>query len=301
MIDFSEIADDGENWELFARDFLQESGFFIEHSPDRGPDGGKDLLVTERLKGNLGNYEFRWLVSCKHFAKSNKSVQEKDEINIQERLESYNADGFIGFYSTIASSGLNTRLSQLREKGKIKDYKIFDHKLIENYLLRIGYSSIMIRYMPNNYKKISPIRLVEDSYIPLKCQSCGKDLLYTMYERPYNGIVVFLEDATNEDKPIFVEVYWCCKGACDRKLRATKESVNRITAWEDMGDLIIPVYFLDWIFSHFNGLRKSDNTFSDEAFENLKLFIVAISQRVLREMTETEKERVYSLFQIGRL
>jgi hypothetical protein len=301
MIDFSEIPDDGEQWELFARDFLQESGFFIEQAPDRGPDGGKDLLVTERLRGNLGNYEFRWLISCKHFAKSKKSVQEKDEINIQERLESYNADGFIGFYSTLASSGLNTRLSQLREKGKIKDYKIFDHKLIENYLLRVGYSSMMIHYMPNNYKKISPLRLVEDSYVPLKCQACGKDILETMYEKPYNGIVVFLEDRTDFYNPKYVEVYWCCKGECDRKLRVAKESSNRITGWEDIGDLIIPVYFLDWIFSHFNGLRNSENLFSDEAFENLKLFIVAISQRVLREMTESERERAYSLLQTGRL
>jgi hypothetical protein len=296
MIDFSEITEDGEIWELFARDFLQETGFFIEHSPDRGPDGGKDLLVTERLKGNFGYYEFRWLVSCKHFAKSNKSVQEKDEINIQERLESYNADGFIGFYSTIASSGLNTRLSQLRENGKIKDYKIFDHKLIENYLLRIGYSSLMIRYMPNSYKKISPLRLVADEYIPLNCKHCGKDLLDTMYEKPYEGIVVFLVDDIDEEKPMYREVYWCCKGDCDRELRK-----DHVTQWEDIGDLIIPIYFLDWIFSHFNGLRSGDNVFSDKAFGNLKLFIMAISQRILREMNEHEKERAHSLFQIGRL
>ena len=136
MIDFTEIQD-GETWELFARDFLQEMGFFIETSPDRGPDGGKDIIVTEELKGSLGNYKFRWLVSCKNFAKGNKSVQETDEINIQERVDGFGADGFIGFYSTLPASGLNSRLNQLRKNGKIKDFKIFDHKLIENYLVRL--------------------------------------------------------------------------------------------------------------------------------------------------------------------
>ena len=301
MIDFSEIPDNGEDWELFARDFLEEMGFFIEQPPDRGPDGGKDLLITEKLSGNLGNYEFRWLVSCKHFAKSNKSVQEKDEINIQERLESYNADGFIGFYSTIPASGLNTRLSQLRRTASIKDYKIFDNKLIENYLLRVGFSSIMIRYMPVNYKKINPLRLIENKYVPLECYACGKDVLETMYKNPYSGIVVFLQDHTDEKLPVTREVYWCCKGSCDRKLQKQRLALNYITGWEDMGDLIIPAYFLDWVFTIFNNLRSGKEQYTDEAFENLKRFIVAISQRVLREMSGSERERVYSLLKIGRL
>jgi hypothetical protein len=34
-------------------------------------------------------------------------------------------DGFIGFYSTIVSSALNTKLKQLKEKGDIKKIKLF--------------------------------------------------------------------------------------------------------------------------------------------------------------------------------
>ncbi len=40
MIDFKEIPT-GEIWELFARDFLQERGFYIESMPDRGADAGR--------------------------------------------------------------------------------------------------------------------------------------------------------------------------------------------------------------------------------------------------------------------
>lgn len=105
MIDFTEIQN-GEVWELFARDFLEAYGFYIESPPSRGADDGKDMLVTERLGGRLGTYEFKWLVSCKHKATSQRSVSEQDEQNILERLRAFGADGFIGFYSTIASSGL---------------------------------------------------------------------------------------------------------------------------------------------------------------------------------------------------
>jgi len=86
MIDFAEMPYTDDTWELFARDFLRERGFFIESPPDRGPDAGKDLLIIEQLKGNLNKYQFRWLVSCKHFASSGASVTEKDEPNILERV-----------------------------------------------------------------------------------------------------------------------------------------------------------------------------------------------------------------------
>jgi hypothetical protein len=78
LIDFKEISSDGETWELFARDFLEEMGFFIETPPDRVADGDKDMLITEEVKGKLHRDKFRWLVSCKHHAHSDKAVNEND-------------------------------------------------------------------------------------------------------------------------------------------------------------------------------------------------------------------------------
>jgi hypothetical protein len=100
LINFAEIAS-GDKWEDFARDFLEELGFQIESPPSRGPDLGKDLLISERLAGKLGKYSFRWLVSCKHFAESRRSVGSEDESNIRDRLEHFQTDGFLGFYSTV--------------------------------------------------------------------------------------------------------------------------------------------------------------------------------------------------------
>jgi Restriction endonuclease len=73
-IDFTEIQT-GELWELFAAEFLRTMGFSIDSQVGRGPDGGKDLIVSEDLPGKLGRHPFRWLVSCKHFAGSLKSAR----------------------------------------------------------------------------------------------------------------------------------------------------------------------------------------------------------------------------------
>ena len=66
MIDFKEIPYTDDTWELFARDFLTEMGFYVESTPDRGPDQGKDLLIVRpslsRLKINSPDIKLKWLV-----------------------------------------------------------------------------------------------------------------------------------------------------------------------------------------------------------------------------------------------
>jgi hypothetical protein len=52
MIDFKEISHKSDVWALFVRDYLIIKGFTIESHPDRGPDGGKDMLVMEQIPGN---------------------------------------------------------------------------------------------------------------------------------------------------------------------------------------------------------------------------------------------------------
>ncbi|KKK63013.1 hypothetical protein LCGC14_2998580, partial [marine sediment metagenome] len=222
MIDFNEIPYTNDTWELFGRDFLRERGFFIESPPDRGPDGGKDLLVTERLRGNLNRYNFRWLVSCKHFAKSANSVSEKDEPNILERVSSFKADGFIGFYSTLSSSGLNTRLRELRNNKNIKDYSIFDHKAIENLLVMAGYSHLLMRYFPNSYKATKPLHLIFEEYEPLFCRACGKDILMALFESAGHSANIVSAYKWDQEKNIYSihDVYCCCK-KCNSSLESS--------------------------------------------------------------------------------
>ena len=296
MINYKEISHTGDAWELFARDFLQTRGFYIESPPDRGADGGKDLLISENISGSLNKYKFRWLVSCKHFATSTKSVSEADEPNILERLGSFKADGFIGFYSTVPSSGLNTRLQSLRSNNEIKDYYIFDSKLIENHLITAGYSHLMFRYFPESYNLIKPLHLITEKYEPMHCDACGKDLLENLYIENYKGIIV--SSTRQDDKTgqhIIEDVYCACKGECDSKLAKKARASGLITAWVDISDLVIPIEYLRYLVATMNRLRDGDDVYSDAAYAKEKDILIKLAQKVLRFTTEEERERFKEL------
>jgi hypothetical protein len=303
MIDFSEIKT-GEEWELFGRDFLMELGLYIESQPDRGADGGKDILASEQLGGKLGQYKHAWLVSCKNNATSGKSVNETDEPNLLERIESFGADGFIGFYSTLASSGLNERLRNLRSNGKIKDYRIFDHKLIENHLISAGYSELLMRYFPENYKTVKPLSMVVREYMPIACKACGKDILKELFTNEASGNIIYAEKSSPSDldfetKTEVVSVFGICKGSCDKQIGNQLYEKHRLmTKWIDLSELVIPLNFLRYVLSLLNRFRVQEKTFSDDAFEELKDIIIAISQKTLRETSAKDIEKVNELIEI---
>jgi hypothetical protein len=295
VIDYTEIAHDTDAWEQFARDFLSVRGFYIESTIDRGPDHGKDMLVTEQLRGRLGNYQLRWLVSCKHFAKSGSSVSEDHEPNILERLAHFNADGFIGFYSTLASSGLNSRLKALRDNKQIKDYSIMDGRLIENALVTVGYSPLMMRYFPKSYQVVKPLHLVLDKYTPLECKVCGKDLLMELFVKHHCGNIVH----SYEDKPggsmHYRAVYVVCKGKCDKEAEQQQVAQGRMTGWADLDDMVMPNEFLRYMFATMNRIRAGNDTYTEETFQQEKHILISLAQRVLRNITEQERERFLQL------
>lgn len=156
VLDFKEIpkAHEGsglqDTFELFARDFLDFFGYEVVESPSRGADGGKDLIVIEKRIGIGGITIIRWLVSCKHKAHSGTSVSVDDELNIRDRLETHTCTGFVGFYSTLPSSGLVDKLNSL----KSSEVQIFDREKIESFLLNNRDGLILLyRYFPISTKK----------------------------------------------------------------------------------------------------------------------------------------------------
>ena len=295
MIDFKEIKS-GETWELFARDFLQELGYVVDVSPDRGPDGGRDLIVTEDFSGIMGDRKFKWLTSCKHYAKSEKSVSERNELNILERVAKFSANGFMGFYSTLPSSGLNSSLSLLKEKGKIEDVIIFDASEIESKLVRKVSAGLLKQHLPEAYKKMKPVQLIVDEYLPLECGHCGKDLLQ---EKDLGlTLIGFVEDFDEkEGKKKVKDIYWAHKGECDRVLRYSAQAKGYMTGWNDIADLVAPIFFVKFILSIINRLRDGKDVYTDMAIANLRHFIVAISQKSMREVTGEERERFKSLME----
>ncbi len=157
IVDFTEInpanSSDGnqDQFELFARDFVEAIGFTIVSNPDRGQDGGKDLIISETLSGIRKSSQRTWILSAKHFAHSGKSVGVNDEINIRDRVEKHKADGFFGFYSTLPSSGFADTLKGLKNKIIIDylDKGMIQNELITNPLLE----NVFRAYFPISYLK----------------------------------------------------------------------------------------------------------------------------------------------------
>jgi hypothetical protein len=161
IIDFTEIAAPNkgsrnpDSFEQFARDFFHDVlGYKIEREPARGSDGGMDLVVQDTLG-------LRWVVSCKHFAHGNNAVGLYQEKDIVDRVLRRNCDGFIGFYSTIASSGLEQKLHDLVPKCQSQ---IYDGEKIESRLVSSDAGRLLAhRYFTRSMAVYTPAALTKPS------------------------------------------------------------------------------------------------------------------------------------------
>lgn len=157
IINFKEIpqANKGngeqDRFEQFACDFLETMGFKIIRRPDRGPDGKKDLIVSDIRTGVGGETTITWLVSCKHYAHSGFAVKDIDETDIHDRVIKHDCKGFLGFYSTIPASTLSDKLYKLKDKIETTT---FDSTRIERELLQLNQKErLLASFFPISHKK----------------------------------------------------------------------------------------------------------------------------------------------------
>jgi hypothetical protein len=116
VIDFRTL-EDGEQFEDLCEDLFKAMGY-NDPPPERsgrGPDRGRDLIVTEHRGSDIlgAPRRFRWLVECKTFAKSNKSVQPQDIGSIVEKLLIHNADGYLLVTTTIPSTMVESYITAI--------------------------------------------------------------------------------------------------------------------------------------------------------------------------------------------
>ena len=303
VLDFKEIPEAHkasglqDTFELFTRDFLSFLGYKIITDPGRGADGGVDLIVEERRTGVGGETHVKWLVSCKHKAFSGSSVSPTDEANIRDRVEANHCQGFIGFYSTLASSGLSTNLEGMKSKF---EYQIFDKEKIEGHLLHSAKGlEIAERYFPVSLsawrtENPQPAKIFVEKP-SLKCKVCDKELL----EQDDYGLITLWNRVRTDYKkePEYVElVFWTCRGHCDYVLAQSiiSKNLNLWDGWEDISDVMMPTIFIKWVMCIMNEQRKGV-IYSDDAFKNLKEFMLQVFPYVSRHLTDKEKERVKSL------
>lgn len=156
IVNFKEIPEahlssgDQDQFELFARDFLEALGFSVLEGPGRGVDRGKDLLILEPIEGIISHDKKRWLVSVKHKAHSGKSVTDNDDPDPIGRVRKFKAHGFMGFYSTLPSGGLEDTLNRIKTDV---DVYVFDRgRIAQRLLSEPGLQTVFQQYFPESCK-----------------------------------------------------------------------------------------------------------------------------------------------------
>jgi hypothetical protein len=112
MLDFQELSADGQDLELLVRELLFVSGLRCYWS-GKGPDGGRDLLAIEESPSVIAASSRRWLVQCKHNARSGNSVGINDLDGIVDSCTHHNAEGYLLVCTTQPSSGVVNRLEAI--------------------------------------------------------------------------------------------------------------------------------------------------------------------------------------------
>jgi hypothetical protein len=205
-LDFKEIPEahigkSRDTFELFARDFLASEGFEIVEDPSRGPDLGRDIKVREVRHGTGGVTIITWLVSCKHKAHSGASVAHNEELNVRDRLETHNSQGFIAFYSTLPSSTLAGHLGGLLPRYELLkfDPEKIEQKLLDNPRGR----AIAARYFPSSYQKWVVSSQYSGRSLPQPDQIQDRFFL----REPHSDLVAAKVEASARSLPLFVVVY----------------------------------------------------------------------------------------------
>ena len=124
-IDFTRIKS-GEDFELLCEDLLLAMCFRIEAKVARGPDLGKDMIATFTQTDPAGFEEtHRYLVECKHFAKSDVSVKEEDIGSFIARMGTHACDRYLLITSTVPSEKVRRQLEGISN--------IVDHYMAESW------------------------------------------------------------------------------------------------------------------------------------------------------------------------
>ncbi len=250
-----------EEWEHFAVEVLKSVGFQLHSLPAYGIDGGKEFIVSLD--------SVKYIVSCKHFIKSGKHVGVDNEINITDRLSQFGANGFLGFYSTCITTGLQNRLDGICNNGNYR-YCIFSPTEIIQVMKSMDTKVLQsFGLYPHKYY----INVMEDEYKPLNCMVCGKDCL-TDETIPNSLIgIAKLRNGKYEYiygcKPCFIKAELFANAHLEMEQAL---HVRILQGWEDMVD--------EWI-------ENEDIELSDDFYKNRSEFLNRVRQRQLPQTEGT--------------
>jgi hypothetical protein len=134
MLDFRELSKDGTDLERLTREIFVNEGYEV-HWTGKGADGGRDLIVIERVKGPLSDFERKWLVQCKHKAHSGQSIGKSEADSLITDSERIKATGYLMVCTTALSSGLIQAYKEISDNRELK-IQYWDEVRLEDRLLK---------------------------------------------------------------------------------------------------------------------------------------------------------------------
>jgi formylglycine-generating enzyme required for sulfatase activity len=151
-IDFTLI--DAEEFELLCEDLLQAMGFSIEAKVARGPDLGKDIIASYRTADRAGFSEIHhYLIECKHYAKSGRSVREKDLGSPIARMGTHDCDRYVLITSTVPSEQARKQLTSI--PSTVPHYQATTWSKGDLARLLDEHPEVRERYFPSPPSKVS--------------------------------------------------------------------------------------------------------------------------------------------------
>ena len=216
MLSFQELSKDGVKFEQLIREIMLKKGLRPQWT-GVGPDSGRDLLVEEELKSSIKDSKRIWLVDCKHFANSGKTVGVADITDIRDRCERVGAKGFLLVCSTTVSSELSRKLDEINTNTNIAT-EIWDSITIEKLLLN-----------PTSYS-------IAQQFFPVSLATPAWQMFYTEREERwmahYRGYFLYVESRSGIEPPCLSDLEGIIR-ELERVELGVNESLRIRAIWHD--------------------------------------------------------------------
>lgn len=152
MLDFRELSQDGTDLERLTREIFVNEGYEV-HWTGKGTDGGRDLIVVEKVKGPLSDFERKWLIQCKHKAHSGQSIGKSEANSLITDCERINATGYLMVCTTALSSGLIQAYKEISDKRELK-IQYWDEVRLEDRLLKPCNFHLIHQFFPKSSNRV---------------------------------------------------------------------------------------------------------------------------------------------------
>lgn len=150
-IKFDEIRD-GNAFEHLVADYFREFEQASVSPPAKGPDGGRDIVVTFDFNDPLVPFNRKWVVQCK-FREETISKKHIAETNVPTLIHEYGADGYLLVCKGDVGKSLASSFENLNRECKLGyNYVIWTGSHFLMKLNLVPPVPLIKTYFPNYYE-----------------------------------------------------------------------------------------------------------------------------------------------------